>query len=192
MDFSELAPICIFMSSQPESSVQLVITPPGIFGAAFAERFQLRMTQGVLTQLLAEACQRVIISAPFLQSGYGLDSGSIADATQAALGRGVNVDVLSTRRSLDNLDWIRLTQQARGVLRLYCPAANIADEERLGSHAKFCVADGQNAYVGSANLTGPGLSEHFEMGLLVHGSVAKQIEEIWQYSVETGLFVMVK
>lgn len=120
-----------------------------------------------------------------------MGSGSIADAAQAALGRGVNVDVLSTRHSLDNPDWTGLMQQACGSLHLFCPAANIADEERLGSHAKFCVADGQTAYIGSANLTGPGLSEHFEMGLLVHGSVAKQIEAIWEYSVETGLFMKI-
>jgi phosphatidylserine/phosphatidylglycerophosphate/cardiolipin synthase-like enzyme len=62
---------------------------------------------------------------------------------------------------------------------------------RLGSHAKFCVADGRRAYVGSANLTGPGLSEHLEIGLLVHGKVAKQIEELWLYSVEIGMFVKV-
>jgi phosphatidylserine/phosphatidylglycerophosphate/cardiolipin synthase-like enzyme len=71
-------------------------------------------------------------------------------------------------------------------LRLCCPAANIADEERLGSHAKFCVADGQIAYIGSTNLTGPGLSEHFEMGLLVQGSVAKQIEEIRGIRLKPG------
>jgi len=179
------------MPAQSESSVQLVVTPPGIFGAAFAERFQVRMTLGALTQLLAEARQEIILSAPFLQYGYGLSSGSLADATQAALRRGVNVDIMSTGRSLENIDRIWLTQQARGTLRLFRTAANMADEERLGSHAKFCVADGQRAYVGSANLTGPGLSEHLELGLLVHGQIAKQIEEMWHYSVEIGLFVKV-
>jgi phosphatidylserine/phosphatidylglycerophosphate/cardiolipin synthase-like enzyme len=61
--------------------------------------------------------------------------------------------------------------QCRGLskLTLFRPAANVIDEERLGSHAKFCVADGESAYVGSANLTGPGLAGQLEMGLLVHG-----------------------
>lgn len=179
------------MPAQSESSVQLVVTPPGIFGAAFAERFQFRMTLGTLTQLLAEARQQVVLSAPFLQHGYGLSSGPLADATQSALQRGVNVDIMSTRRSLENIDREWLTRQARGNLRLFCPTANVANEERLGSHAKFCVADGQIAYVGSANLTGPGLSEHLELGLLVKGQVARQIEELWEYSVESGLFVKV-
>jgi phosphatidylserine/phosphatidylglycerophosphate/cardiolipin synthase-like enzyme len=179
------------MSTQSESSVQLVITPPGVLGAAFAERFQFRMTLGALTQLLAEARHQVILSAPFLQYGYGLSTGTLADAAQAALKRGVNVDIMSTRRSLENIDRVWLTQQARGTLRLFCTAANIADEEKLGSHAKFCVADGKSAYVGSANLTGPGLSDHLELGLLVDGQIAKQIEAMWLYSIEIGLFVQV-
>lgn len=181
----------ISMDAQEQSSVQLVITPPSVFGAAFAERFQFRMTLGVFTQLLAEARRQVIISAPYLQQGYGLSSGSIADATQAALRRGVNVDVMSTKRGLESIDQSWLTQEAHGILRLFCPSANVTNEERLGSHAKFCVADGQSAYLGSANLTGPGLSEHLELGVLVQGQIAKQIEEMWQYSVEIGLFIRI-
>lgn len=177
------------MCAYSEPPVQLVITPPGMFGAAFAEHFQFRMTLGVITQLLVEAQRQVIITAPYLQSGYGLSSGSIAEATQAALSRGVNIDIMSTGRSLGNIDSSWLRQQARGTLRLFRPAANVEDEERLGSHAKFCVADGQSAYIGSANLTGPGLSEHLEIGLLVRGHTAKQIEEMWYYSIEIGLFL---
>jgi phosphatidylserine/phosphatidylglycerophosphate/cardiolipin synthase-like enzyme len=143
----------------------------------------------VLTQLLAQSKERVVISAPFLQQGYGLSSGPMATALHAALKRGVTVDVVSTRRSLDTLNVDALRQEAQGRLRLFCPAANVTDETRLGSHAKFCVVDGQRAYVGSANLTGPGLSEHLEIGLLVQGKVAEQIEDLWLYSLEIGIFV---
>jgi phosphatidylserine/phosphatidylglycerophosphate/cardiolipin synthase-like enzyme len=171
-----------------EPAVQLVITPPGVFGAAFAERFQFRMTLGVLTQLLVEATSRVIITSPFFQPGFGLSRGSIAEATEAALIRGVNVDIMSTRRSLDTLSTTLMSWRARGTLRLFCPAANLEDDEKLGSHAKFCVVDGERAYIGSANLTGPGLSEHLEVGVLVNGDLAKQIEQMWLYSIQIGLF----
>ncbi len=158
--------------------------------AAFAERFRFRMTLGVLTQLLVEARSRVIITSPFFQSGFGLSSGSIAEATEAALNRGVNLDILSTRRSLETVNRSLLTRRrAGGALRLLRPAANVEDDEKLGSHAKFCVADGQNAYIGSANLTGPGLSEHLELGLFLKGDLAKQIEQMWLYSIEIGLFL---
>ena len=66
---------------------------------------------------------------------------------------------------------------------------NVENEHRLGSHAKICVCDGAHAYVGSANLTMPGLNENFEMGLLVHGEVARQILDLWKLLMERGLLV---
>ncbi|MGB3204725.1 MAG: phospholipase D family protein [Crinalium sp.] len=180
------------MSSNTEALVQLVITAPDPYGAALAHRMRCRMTLGVLTQLLAQAKRYVVIAAPFMQSGYGLSSGTLADALRSALRRGVNVDVVSTGHGLQTLDLAWLRQDAQGRLRLFQPQANITDEQRLGSHAKFCVADGQQAYVGSANLTRPGLSKHLEMGLLVQGDVAMQIEQFWKYSVEIEMFIPVE
>lgn len=179
------------MPADADSSVELVITPPEPFGAVLAERTGCRVTLGVLTRLLAEAQKRVVISAPYLQRGYGLSGGPMADAFRAALLRGINIDVVSTKNSLETVDASSLRQGAIGSLRLFRPSANVTDEMRLGSHAKFCISDGQSAYVGSANLTGPGLSEHLEIGVLVHGKVAKQIEELWLYSVEIGIFILV-
>jgi len=51
--------------------------------------------------------------------------------------------------------------------------------------------DGLSAYVGSANLTAPGLGRHLEMGLLVQGEVARQIEDFWIYALEIELFIPV-
>jgi len=84
----------------PDSQVQLVITAPEPYGAALAHRMRCRMTLGVLTQLLAQAKRYVVIAAPFMQAGYGLSSGTLADALQAALQRGVNVDVAGTGQGL--------------------------------------------------------------------------------------------
>jgi phosphatidylserine/phosphatidylglycerophosphate/cardiolipin synthase-like enzyme len=173
----------------PDSQVQLVITAPEPYGAALAHRMKCRMTLGVLTQLLAQARRYVIVAAPFMQAGYGLSSGTLADALQAALRRGVNVDVVGTGQSLQTLDTTWLSQNAQGRLRLFQPKENMADAQRLGSHAKFCVADGMSAYVGSANLTAPGLGRHLEMGLLVQGKVARQIEDFWVYALEIELFI---
>ncbi len=174
---------------QTEPSAQLVVTVPEPYGAELASRMRCRMTLGVLTQLMAEAEGSLVIAAPFLQSGYGLSSGPLAEAAHAALKRGVDLDVVSTGRGLQTLDDLRLREGFAGRLRLFRPQANVQDEHRLGSHAKFCIAGGRKAYVGSANLTGPGLSEHLEMGLLVRGEVAQQIEQFWLYSIQVGLFV---
>jgi phosphatidylserine/phosphatidylglycerophosphate/cardiolipin synthase-like enzyme len=180
------------MPSDTDSLVQLVITAPEPYGAALAHRMRCRMTLGVLTQLLAQAKRYVVIAAPFMQAGYGLSGGALADALKAALQRGVNVDIVGTGKGLQTLDLVSLQQNAQGNLRLFQPKENITDEARLGSHAKFCIADNEKAYVGSANLTGPGLSKHLEMGLLVQGEVARQIEDFWRYCLEIELFVPVK
>ena len=176
------------MSSDSDSSVELVITPPEPFGVVLADRTNCRTTLGVLTQLLVQAEQRVVISAPFLQQGYGLSGGPMAVALKGALVRGCHVDIVSTRRSLTTLNAASFRDGAVGKLRLFCSTVNINDDTRLGSHAKFCVSDGWRAYVGSANLTHPGLSGHLEIGLFVMGKVAKQIEELWLHSIQVGLF----
>lgn len=174
-----------------QQEAQLVITAPQPYGTELAYRTRSRTTRGVLTQLMAQAQEHIVISAPFLQAGEGISSGSLSVALHAALRRGVDVDIVSTGQGLQTLDTTELQHNAKGRLRLFRPQANIANERRLGSHAKFCVSDQQNAYVGSANLTGPGLSEHLEMGLLVGGEVAQNIGVFWLYCVEVGLFILV-
>src|SRR5438552_767457 len=113
----------------------------------------------------------VVIAAPFIYPGGGTETGPLTDALRAALQRGVSVDVVSTGGGLQAVHAEELRLIARGQLRLLQPRANIEDERRLGSHAKFCVADGWRAYIGSANLTGPGLATNLEMGVLVHGEL---------------------
>lgn len=61
----------------------------------------------------------------------------------------------------------------------------------LGSHAKFCIADGIRAYLGSANLTFLGLNQHLEMCVLVQEDIARQIFQFWQQLREIGFFVEV-
>jgi phosphatidylserine/phosphatidylglycerophosphate/cardiolipin synthase-like enzyme len=39
----------------------------------------------------------------------------------------------------------------------------------LGTHARAIVSDGRQGYLGSANVTGPGLDEHFELGVRLTG-----------------------
>jgi phosphatidylserine/phosphatidylglycerophosphate/cardiolipin synthase-like enzyme len=156
-----------------------------------AYRTRCRTTVGVLTQLLAEAERHVIIASPFMQPGYGLSAGALADALRSALKRGVDVDVLSTDQSLQTIDRANLMHDARGKIRFFQADLHQLDDQRLGSHAKFCIADGELAYVGSANLTGRGLAGQVEMGVLIRGPVAHQIKEFWDYGLECGLFLLI-
>jgi phosphatidylserine/phosphatidylglycerophosphate/cardiolipin synthase-like enzyme len=146
------------------------------------------MTLGVLTELVSQATESVVIAAPFLQAGYGLSNGPLSAALQAALHRGVRVEILSTGESLRGLN---LQPRPGDRLAFFQPKANLECDQLLGCHAKFCIADSDAAYVGSANLTGPGLSTQVEMGLLVRGDVARAIADFWSYAVEIGLFVSI-
>ncbi len=177
------------MNAGEETRVELVITAPEQLGAELAYRTRCRTTLGALTQLVARARRHAVIAAPFLQVGHGLGDGPLADAVHAALRRGVAVDIASTGEGLRTLDPGRLTAGTRGRLRLFRPAANVAYPGRLGSHAKFCVVDEIEAYIGSANLTGPGLAGQLEMGVLVVGPISQQVASFWAYMVDTGIFV---
>jgi hypothetical protein len=48
------------------------------------------------------------------------------------------------------------------------------------------LADETEAYIGSANFTGPGLESQLEMGLLVHGVIAQQVREFWRLACQSG------
>ena len=180
------------MTSQAESSTDLVITAPAEMISALAYSARCRQTLGVLTELVACATDRLIISAPFLQAGAGITSGVLNAALKAALRRGVTIELVSTGRSLQGIDIADFRRIAPTSLRVCQPTTNVLDPRVLGSHAKFCVSDGVAAYVGSANLTGPGLDGQIEMGVLVRGAVARQIEEFWVLCCQLGLFIEVR
>lgn len=173
----------------PKSASELVITAPEEYANALAIRSRARLTLGVLTQIVAGSSHFVLLAAPFIQQENSLVSGPLYEALRSAIKRGVNITIVSTGAGLEALNCVDLVKGAKGQLRLFQPRANFDDPRQLGSHAKLCIADGSHAYVGSANLTLPGLTENLEMGLLVHGDLAKQITEFWQFLLQTNFFV---
>ena len=166
--------------------IEFVITVPEPFGAELAYKTRARTTVGVLTQLIAGAQQQIVLAAPFIQVERSLINGPLAEALQAVLQRGIQIDIVSTTQSLQSLKRVDWLNSSHENVRFFHPQTNI--EQRLGSHAKFCIADETSVYVGSANLTGPGLSENLEMGFLVHGKHAKQIADFWNFLVDKGFW----
>ncbi len=171
--------------------VELVITAPEPYGAELALRAGARMTLGALVELVAHAERYVVISAPFVQMAADLGNSLLVMSLGAALKRGVRIDVVSTGSGLEGWRAGGLESLGQGRMRGFRPAANIANERQMGSHAKFCLADGLHAYIGSANLTAGGLHAHLEMGVLVHGELARQLERFWDYLVDIKFFVEV-
>ena len=170
--------------------IEFVITVPEPFGAELAYKTRARTTLGVLTQLIAGARQKIVLAAPFNQVERSLIEGPLAEAFQAALLRGVRIDIVSTSQSLQSLRQVGWLGSPHQNVRFFQAKANIDQEQRLGLHAKFCIADETSVYVGSANLTGPGLSEHLEIGFLVDGKHAKQIAEFWNFLADQGFWVI--
>jgi phosphatidylserine/phosphatidylglycerophosphate/cardiolipin synthase-like enzyme len=71
-------------------------------------------------------------------------------------------------------------------VKVYQPIDNVRNTEILGSHAKFCLVDGEKVYIGSANITNPGLGQHIEMGILGKKDLAKKVEKLWDYLDKHG------
>lgn len=177
------------MLPSTESTSELVITVPDPFGTEFAYATRCRTTVGALIEILAGASRRVILSAPFIQQDRGLSDRRLAMAIRGCLARGVEVDVMSTAAGLKALDLETIEDGVATKLQMFRPAANVANSRVLGSHAKFCVSDREQAYIGSANFTGPGIDGQLEVGVLLRGLVARQLTEFWMYSLSSGIFV---
>ncbi len=174
---------------ESNAPVDIVITGPQALTTELAYKTGCRTTIGVITQLFAQARNRVIVSVPYLQPGHGLLDGPVHDALLGALRRGVTVDVMTNAKSIKLLRETCDPARVHKQFHFFRPHANVEDERRSGSHAKICIADGQAAYIGSANFTGPGLSDQIEIGLLVEGDPAVRLEQFCVYCIESGLFV---
>ena len=173
-----------------DPAVELVLTLPQLRETPLYVP-KSRTTTGVLTQLVLEASHRVAVAAPFMQVRAGLSEGPVAMALAAALARGISVDIVGTREGLGTLDVARLTRSSAGTLTLWEPSEHEEHPEKLGSHAKFCIADDAAAYVGSANFTGPGLGSQLEMGVIVRGEVAAQISAFFDLACRIGFFIRI-
>lgn len=174
-----------------KQETELVITIPSTCVPELAHKFRVRITLGVIIQLIARSSDYVIIGSPFIQRAISENNQDFVLALKSALRRGVHLHIISTDAGLEGF-YNSLNDENQDKIHFFQPKRNIEDEKQLGSHAKFCVADGKHAYIGSANLTDPGLFGNLEMGVLVHGKVANQVTEFWNYLVDIGFFIQLK
>jgi phosphatidylserine/phosphatidylglycerophosphate/cardiolipin synthase-like enzyme len=144
----------------------------------------------VLVELAVEAGSKLVLASPYIYVAGLLRNGVLANAVRRALDNGVEVEIASAGTSIQQLRTLLAASGHSGrKLTLYQPKANVVDEKQLDSHAKFCISDSRKAYLGSANLTGPGLGGHLEMGVLVEGHLAAQVSKFWEDLKTIGLFV---
>ncbi len=176
--------------SSPEST-ELVLTVPENVGVDAGTGFRARSTLGVLVELVSQAQKGVILGAPFVQEHEALLRGPVGLAIEGALGRGVKFDLITTDQTLlrETFDTLRRSH-ARSIRILRAPSTN-DDRAAYFSHAKFCVQDETSAYIGSANFTRNGIIGNFEMGLLIHGKLVRDVRHIFEILLREGLLTEV-
>lgn len=93
---------------------------------------------------------------------------------------------------IESADLFNLKNKYGSKIVLFCPQTNLEDSKKLGSHAKYCIADGEHVYIGSANITSLGLGKNLELGILTHGNIAKELEQFIFYLIDTNYFIEYK
>jgi len=145
------------------SSVELVWTGPA------TGMVPIRHTAQVLTGLIDESRDRL-----FLVSFVAYHVGSVIDALQRAIKRGVEVRVLLEQFKEHGGN---LTVDSIAMLRGNLPGAHIYEWDKVTAgasattsvHAKCAVADGSVAFVTSANLSEAAMERNMELGVLLRG-----------------------
>ena len=141
-----------------------------------AVRPPMRRTAGVIVDQIERARRSLLLAAPFVDASA---LQFLGPPLLTAVGRGVQVRMLTSAdsapaiRELGNL-WP--TGGAGGPLVVTTTPATTMST--LGSHAKVVVADGERAYVGSANLTAAGLGRHVELGVQIEGPEVQELSRL--------------
>lgn len=134
-------------------------------------------TAETLTHLVTGARRTLRLAAPFIDRP-GLSF--LGDALAAATQRGVALEVLLPTRSThagDALDELRKTIRDSGSLSRFSVSRLRFDAP--WAHLKALTSDSWSAYIGSSNVTGPGLSGHnLELGVLVRGPAVEVVERV--------------
>lgn len=165
----------VVLEQRAGGDVTLALTVPPFLATAFdtfrGENPAVRTdrTAAAVAAVAASARNRLVIAAPYL-TAVGIED--LLSHVKRVTGGGGQVIVitrgLSPRcptPSADNLDAVAAL---RATVDGY-PGGSVRvsswEEDGLGVHLKAVVADACDAYLGSANLTGPGRSSHAEAGV---------------------------
>lgn len=141
-----------------------------------------RMTAETMIGLIVGARSRLRIFSPFLDA-RGLDV--LAVALAAATRRGVQTAVGYARRgNRDNaIEQLEQRVRANGTASRLQTVAIKGD--RPFPHLKLIAADGERAYIGSANLTWPALTSNAEVGALIEGEPVGVLERWFDTLIAT-------
>jgi phosphatidylserine/phosphatidylglycerophosphate/cardiolipin synthase-like enzyme len=142
-----------------------------------------------LKSLYAELCRLIIgsdVEISIINPFFDRDGQEkMVTYLEGALDRGVDVRILSRGK---------VGGQARTFIRPLKSRGKEAVDVRMlprgretAVHAKLLIADSKSAYVGSANLTGRSLASNLELGVILTGSAASILanlfDQLWTLSI---------
>lgn len=142
-----------------------------------------RTTGETLVQLVVRATRTLRLAAPFIDR-QGLSF--IGDALAGATTRGVMLEILLPTRSThadDALEELKATIIRSGIIGNFRVSRLRFDAP--WAHLKVLTSDSIAAYIGSANVTGAGMSGYnLELGVLVRGATVAVVEQILDLFIE--------
>ena len=170
------------LSAEPlsdTSDAQLCVSLPPALSPAAEHVIHESSTdlRSSMLDVIASARQSLIVASPFWDAGTAADTVSLVRKKLAA---GTQVSILG-RFSRD------LPAEVRAQLEkiIHDPACSVlswfegAGTETQTFHFKAISADqGQRAYLGSANMTVSSLRSRMELGVILSGAIAKQLDRI--------------
>jgi hypothetical protein len=174
----------ILVAARRDGDVSLVFTVPAFLAMAFdtfttsTSGVRATRTAIVVTAVAAGARSSLMIAAPYLATA-GVDA--LLPHAVRVLDTAGAVTVVTRALSPRSPEPAEANIAAVGALR--DAAANRPgrlrvsswEEEGLGVHLKAVVADDADAYLGSANLTGPGQLGHAEAGVRLPARFARPL-----------------
>ena len=148
--------------AQRESNLELVWTGPTTPFVA------TRRTEQVLLDLIRHAQSDL-----FLVSFVAYDVSSVVDALNAAAARGIDVRILletsTSHGGSLSVDPVATMRSCVPLAALYVWTGRPSPFTEGMVHAKVAVADGNIAFLTSANLTGHALEKNMEAGVVISG-----------------------
>ncbi len=175
-----------------QKHIGLVLTLPvfnryGVHQALLTFGTDYVTTESAFRELLSSANEEILICSPFAEF-EGLNR--FLDIFAVKLNAGCTLRILSRQvakgDSNSRYGQIRKFAQAlpssgpfSGTFEVRNYHFSDARHVESSSHAKFVVADGKRAYVGSADFRPNSLERNFEVGLLVRGDLAEAARRVF-------------
>jgi len=140
-----------------------------------------------LIKIINQTQHELLLISPFLHERGVV---TLTESILAALSRGVMVTIITHEIEDIGSDQSRAIEELRREahrmsLRLDVYTANLDSRHLL--HAKFCISDRERLVLGSANISGSGLHNHFEAGVVLGRYQALEAMGVINGLIESGL-----